>query len=97
MIYVKNNIENELEHKPSDANGFPYIENNNIPNKETRYNFSAELFSSSFEKYSLAEQVPLNTKRAWVLRTSLYSAIDHVKQIIEIGILRWLKIEEIYK
>ena len=64
LIYVKNNIENELEHKPSDANGFSLtLENNNIPNKETRYNFSAGDCSVHHSRsIHFAEQVPLNTK-----------------------------------
>ena len=81
LIYVRNNIENELQHKPSNANGFSLtLENNNIHEKETRYDFSAGDCSVHHSRsIHFAEKVPLNTERAWVLRTSLYSEMDYVK------------------
>ena len=81
LIYIKNNIEDEWEHKPSTSNGFSLdLKINNMPQKEIRYDFSAGDCSVHHSRsIHFANEVPSNIKRAWVLRTSLYSLEDKVR------------------
>jgi len=81
LIYIKNNIEDEWEHKPSKINGFSLnLERNDLPQQEIRYDFSAGDCSVHHSRsIHFAEEVPSNIERAWVLRTSLYSLEDKVR------------------
>ncbi len=82
LIYQRNNIVNEFEHKPCDVNGFSLTlaKNENFSEEEIRHDFCPGDCSVHHSRsIHFAEKVPSKIQRAWVLRTSLYSVVDYVK------------------
>lgn len=82
LVYIKNNIEKEYEHKSCKTSGFSLVisDKEKISNQEIKYKFlSGDCSIHHSRSIHFASAVPENTERGWVLRTSLYAEKDELR------------------